>query len=142
MNLTRFLLAAALGGAAACASSSGSTATTLPSADASTNQAPAGPHGDSRLLTEADLAAATQSNLYDIVQALRPRWLRITSVGIQSPQAYTITIFLDDTKLGEPETLRNLGIGGVKAIRYYDASASQQKFPGRDLGPVIQVIRL
>lgn len=138
MNLSRYVVIATLGVAAACASSSG----TVPAPSGSSQSSAAlGPHGDSRLITVADLATATQSNLYDFLMALRPRWFTVTSVGIQSRQAYTITVFVEDTKLGEPETLRTLPTTGVKAVRYYDAAASQQKFPGRGLGPVIQVIR-
>ncbi len=145
VNLSRYVIIASLGAAVACASSGASAGSAgsvgAPAPKSSQDQIALGPHGDSRLLTEADIAATTQSNVYDLVQALRPRWLQITSVGIQGRQAYTITAFLDDTKLGEPETLRTPSVGGIRAIRYYDASASQQKFPNRGLGPVIQVIR-
>ena len=139
MKLSRYAALAALGALGACASSSAGTVSPAPEATQSASAL--GPHGDSRLITAADLATATQSNLYDFLIAVRPRWFTVTSVGIQSRQAYTITVFLDDTKLGEPETLRSVAIAGVKAVKYYDASASQQKFPGRGLGPVIQVIR-
>lgn len=145
VNLSRYAILASLGAAVACASSAASAGTGdsvgAPAPQSSQDKTALGPHGDSRLLTEADIAGTTQSNVYDLVQALRPRWLQVTSVGIQGRQAYTITVFMDDTKLGEPETLRTLSVGGIRAIRYYDASASQQKFPNRGLGPVIQVLR-
>lgn len=140
VTLSRYAALAALGALGACASAS-SSGTITPGTESSQSSAALGPHGDSRLITAADLATATQSTLYDYLMAVRPRWFTVTSVGIQSRQAYTITVFIGDTKLGEPETLRSIAVAGVKAVRYYDASASQQKFPGRGLGPVIQVIR-
>lgn len=45
-----------------------------------------------------------------------------------------------DARLGGAATLRTLATGSVRMLRHYEASAAQQKFSGRDIGPVIQVI--
>ncbi len=141
MHLSRYVIIASLGAAAACASSAGGAGASF-SPESSQDKAASGRHGDSRLLTEADLASATQSNLFDIIQAQRPRWLELHGVSsLNRMSSQTITVFVNDTKLGGTDALRSLGTGDVKAVRYYDASASQAKFPGRGLGPVIQVVR-
>ena len=90
--------------------------------------------GDSRTITAAELASATQLTLYDYVRATRPLWLQ------QQVRSSPITVFVDDARLGGPSTLRTVTLTTVSMVRYYDASAAQQKFTGRDLGPVIHVI--
>ena len=89
--------------------------------------------GDSKTVTESELAAATQLNLFDFVAAERPRWLA-TSRGLP------LVIFVDDARVGGVQTLRSLTTATVRMLRYYEASAAQQKFNGRDIGTVIQVI--
>jgi hypothetical protein len=88
---------------------------------------------DSKTVTESELAVATQLNLYDYVAAERPRWLATT-------RGLPLVIFLDDTRLGGAATLRTLTTSSVRMLRYFEASAAQQKFNGRDIGTVIQVL--
>jgi hypothetical protein len=73
-------------------------------------------------------------NLYDFVRAARPLWLQ------QQTRSYPLLVFVDDARLGGATTLRTVTLTTVAAVRYYDASAAQQKFSGRDIGPVIHVI--
>lgn len=94
----------------------------------------AGPRGDSRTLTTADLANATQLNLLDFIVAERPQWLRPAN-GRRAP----VIVYVDDARIGGASTLKELTLGMVTMVRYYDASAAQQKFNSRDQGPVIQV---
>jgi hypothetical protein len=90
--------------------------------------------GDSRTISAAELATATQLNLFDYVRATRPLWLQ------QQARSNPIAVFVDDARLGGPSTLRTVTLTTVSSVRYYDTAAAQQKFTGRDLGPVIHVI--
>ncbi len=103
-----------------------------PSSEAGPEPAPA--RGDSRTITAAELATATQLNLYDYVIATRPLWLQ------QRTGSAPVTVFVDDARLGGAVTLRTVTVTTVSLVRYYDASAAQQKFTGRDLGAVIHVV--
>jgi hypothetical protein len=94
----------------------------------------AGPRGDSRTLTTADLANATQLNLLDFIVAERPHWLTSTT-GRLAP----VIVYLDDARIGGVSTLKEITLGAITLVRYYDASAAQQKFNSRVRGPVIQV---
>jgi hypothetical protein len=98
-----------------------------------------GPRGDSKTITEADLTRATQLSLYDYIVAERPRWLQV-GAGSRTGSAYPTLVYLDDSRLGTVETLRGISVPGVRLVRYHEASAAQQKFTGRDIGPVIQVL--
>lgn len=127
MRLPPVLLAALLAAGAAC------------SRAAATEEVLPGARGDSKTITEADLGRATQMNLYDYIQAERPRWLQL-GAGSRTGRAYPTVVFMDDTRIGPAETLKGISFPGVRLVRFYEASAAQQKFTGRDLGPVIQVV--
>ena len=94
--------------------------------------------GDSKTITESELSGATQLNLYDYVMAARPRWLR--STGSMNRNGFPLLIFVGDTRLGGAQTLKSLTTSTVRIVRYYEASAAQQKFAGQDIGPVIHVL--
>ena len=122
-HVARLLAGIACAASAACA----------PAATTGGAGGPPPARGDSKTVTESELAVATQLNLYDYVAAERPRWLA-TSRGLP------LVIFVDDTRLGGAATLRTLTTGTVRMLRYFEASAAQQRFNGRDIGTVIQVI--
>ena len=126
MRLPRLLLGASLALSVACAR-------------AVAEEGTLGPRGDSKSVTEADLARATQLNLYDYILAERPRWLQI-GAGSRTGRAFPTVVFMDDTRFGAIETLKSISIPGVRLVRFYEASAAQQKFTGPEIGPVIQVI--
>lgn len=92
--------------------------------------------GDSRTITAAELAQASQLNLYDYIQATHPRWL----VSVGGARSFPVVVFMDDTQLGSVAVLRNMGLPDVRVIRYYDASAAQSRFNRVGMGPVIQVV--
>jgi hypothetical protein len=89
-------------------------------------------------VTAEDLAEATQLNLYDYLVAERPRWLRGSAPT--GPGALPVLVFVDDTRLGGVQSLKTLSTNMVRMVRFYEPSAAQQKFSGRDLGAVIQVV--
>jgi hypothetical protein len=123
MRRSGFLLGLALALGTACASAASPGAATS--------------RGDSKTVSEDELAGAVHLNLYDYVAAERPRWLRATPTA---GRTLPVVVFMDDTRLGDVQLLRTLTSSTVRMLRYFEASAAQQKFNGRDLGPVIQVI--
>ena len=94
------------------------------------------PHSDSRTISAEELASATQLNLYDYIQATKPRWL----VSVGGAQSFPILVYMNESALGPVQNLRNMGLGGIRAVRYYDASGAQSHFNRVNIGPVIQVI--
>ena len=124
----RLLLGLALALGNACA----------PASTPRTAGSPATARSDSKMVTAEDLAEAVQLNLYDYLLAERPRWLR-GSVPT-GPGALAVLVYMDDTRLGGVQTLKTVTLGTVRMVRYYEPSAAQQKFSGRDVGAVIQVV--
>jgi len=94
-----------------------------------------GDHGaqDTSVITRVEIeeAGMTTATAYELVQRLRPRWLRSSparSVGLST----VIAIYQDDRRMGGPDELRLIAAGDVIEIRYLDA-AQAGRLPG--IGP-------
>lgn len=84
------------------------------------------------LITMDELNATRYSTALDVVQALRPQWLRgrgRTSVNLSE----SVKVYLDDSPLGEPEQLRSISARSIASIRYLDANDATQRW-GMDHG--------
>lgn len=85
------------------------------------------PRGDRNLLTQEQLLATHQTNLYDIVEALRSNWLR--THGVDSFAAPTpVWVYFDDARLGGIESLRAVSPHAVTYVRYYDGVAATARW--------------
>ena len=103
----------------ACASSSASNGTS--------NSSGTTRRGDRNLVTAEELAETSSTNLFDFVQRSRPLWLRTrgrTSVNNEGG----IVVYLDDSRFGGPDVLRQISPLTVQQIRFLDATAAQQRF--------------
>lgn len=128
----RLLAPVWLGVAAACA-------TAAPSPEEIGPDAPLGARGDTHTLTEADLAAAPGSTLLDVIRAQRPRWLQ-TPITTSGRSTSIVSVFIGTARAGDIAALGGIEASLVARVRYYDATEAQQRLPGGDLGPVIQVV--
>lgn len=107
--------------AAGCASSSGGDGTI---------------RRDSRTLTPEEIATVPVTNLYEAVQRLRPRWLEMRDVrslgaggGASGGQ---IVVFLNNSYVGGPESLRQFETHQIVRIRYLDAAQASATLTGYD----------
>jgi hypothetical protein len=76
-----------------------------------------------RLVTE-DIGSVDVSNLYEVVQRLRPRWLDARGArGFQTDAA--VVVFLDRTYLGRVEELRNLGPETAASLQFMRGAQAQ-----------------
>jgi hypothetical protein len=74
---------------------------------------------DRSVLTEEQLRESGYANLYDAVDALRPRWLRPRGRDSFSNPTQVI-VYSDGIRLGGVEELRGFGTLQVLWVRYYD----------------------
>ena len=74
---------------------------------------------DSNVLMPEEIAEAPVSNLYEAVERFRPRWLLIRSPRSLNMQS-EVSVFLNSSYLGGPESLRQVGVDGVVRLRYLD----------------------
>jgi hypothetical protein len=101
---------------------------------------------DRSLLTTEELRAAHDQYLYDIVQRLRPEWLRThgaSSLGTGvagNPDADQVQVYVGQVRLGGPDVLERLATSAATSLKYYTAAQAQQRFgPGHPNG-AIQVL--
>ena len=88
-----------------------------------------GPRRQSDLITAEEIQAANVSNLYQVVERLRPRWLDSRArQSFNSPQE--IVVYQGQTFLGGVEMLREFGPDSAFAIRYLDGPTASATLPG------------
>lgn len=91
---------------------------------------PAGDRGDPNLLTTEEIRGAEGSTLYDVVQRLRPRWLR----EVRNRQDFDIeggvVVYQNQTFLGGPDVLREWGRDFAARMVYLDGISASNQLPG------------
>jgi hypothetical protein len=123
---SRLLLAALLVTMGACASS-----------------APGDPTSSSRnVLTADEMLRAGFPDAFTTVQSLRPNWLRTHGTTSFSRNASSIKVYLDDSLLGGPESLRSITMRSISTIRYLDGlQASERWGLDHSMGAIVVVTR-
>lgn len=93
-------------------------ATACASAAAGTDPTGSGrPRSD--LITAEEIRQRGQySSLYELVQALRPRWLRAQGPDTLVGQGGQVQVHMDGNRLGSVDALRNLSPSGVTSLRW------------------------
>jgi hypothetical protein len=101
---------------------------------------------DRSVLTTDELRASHDQYLYDIVQRLRPEWLRIrgaSSIGSGisgNPDGDQVQVYVGQVRLGGPGVLEQLQASAATSLKYYTPAQAQQRFgPGHPNG-AIQVL--
>lgn len=88
-----------------------------------------GPRRNYDVITTEEIEAANVSNLYQLVERLRPRWL-----DVRSQRSYNtsteIVVFQGQTYLGGPAILREMGADGAHTLRYIDGATASATLPG------------
>lgn len=132
---TTLLLAAALVAAGGCAS----TGTAAGDADAAPRSARSA--SSTTVLAPADVAAATQQNMRDVITALRPRWLQNTSAGsIRGMGANgEISVYVNGRPSGGIDVLTGIDKTAVERVLYYPLSEAQNRYGSVVRGPIIDV---
>ena len=85
------------------------------------------PRSRTDLITNEELEErGTYSSLYDVIEVLRPRWLRAQGPDTFMGRPGEVQVHIDGNWLGSVQTLRSLSPAGVTSIRWLapiDASA-------------------
>ena len=79
---------------------------------------------NANVITVEELQSVQFSNLFDVVQALRFRWLQSRGPDSINMQSGQVQVRLDDTQLGGVETLRNIPPAGVVSIQWVDPTTA------------------
>ncbi|HEY3133747.1 MAG TPA: hypothetical protein VGJ47_03885 [Gemmatimonadaceae bacterium] len=98
---------------------------------------------DPELITMAEIEAQNFRNAYDVIQRLRPSWLTKRAGtptrigvrvggggGVQTDSGSGLVAYLDNTRLGGLDALRDITPDGIGSIQYMDAATATASLPG------------
>jgi hypothetical protein len=74
----------------------------------------------SDVITPEEIERAQWANAYDLVNDLRPHWLRPRGATTLSNQPQEVQVVMDGVKLGGVSALRGLAVNGFDFLQYYD----------------------
>lgn len=109
---------------------------------ATTKSSSASTKADPELITTAEISAQNFRNAYEAVERLRPEWLRKRDAatrmgmtvrggaGVQTDAGSGLVAYLDNTRLGGVEGLRDISAAGIASIQYMDAAKATAQLPG------------
>ncbi len=80
------------------------------------------------VITTEEIQSVQFNNLYDMVQALRFRWLQARGPDSINMAPGSVQVRLDDTQLGGVEALRNIQPAGVVSISFVDPTTAAARW--------------
>jgi hypothetical protein len=131
----RILATAMLAVAIGCASGGGSAGTA-----SAARQNP-------NLISAEEIADASSSNAYDLIQRLRPNYLRTRGAVHGTPNGTTnkieyvdLVVYLNENRLGGTDQLRQISTSDIREIRYFSASEATTKWGTGHSAGAIQIL--
>jgi hypothetical protein len=99
--------------------------------------------GNSSLITQSEVESVANeaTNAYEVIEKVRPAMLRRRG-GPSGSEAGSqgITVFLDQVRSGDLQSLRSISTSQIKEIRYLNATDATQRWGTGYTDGVIQVI--
>ena len=97
--------------------------------------------GDPGVLTRDEIGANSARTVYELVQSLRPQWLitrGLTNLR-QAAGEENIVSYLDNARLGAPDSMRRVTLGSVQYLRFFTAPEATQRWGGGHLHGAILI---
>lgn len=95
---------------------------------------------DRNIITADEIARSNASNAYEVVERLRPAFLRTR--GAQSMQNQEPLVYIDGMRYGTLQALANVPAIGIVSIQYLNALDATQRFGiGHDGGAILIAMR-
>lgn len=114
---------------------------TLSLAAGCSGRVPPAERRDRNLITTAEIAGSELRDAYEIVQALRPEFLRTRgSASIRAPDPIEPVVYIDGVRSGNPETLRRVSRDALREIQYIDSREATTRFGTGHRGGAILVV--
>jgi hypothetical protein len=86
-----------------------------------------GPRFNATLITRAEIDDAGPSTAYELVQKLRPIWLRKRG-NTSFTQETDVVVYLDHVRMGEREALREVSTTEIASLEFLDARRATARF--------------
>jgi hypothetical protein len=86
---------------------------------------------DPAVITRAEMEQARYASLYEVVEALRGRWLQTRGPKTLLGRPVEVQVLVDDMRLGGVDALRTLKTDNVVSIAFVDPVAAGQRWGGK-----------
>lgn len=120
--------------------------TALLAACASSGQKSASP-GNTNVITAEQISHSSGSNAFEVIQRLRPNFLRTRGAVGGAPSSsgnrlepLDLVVYLNESRLGGSDYLRQIPISQVREIRYFSAAEATTKWGTGHSAGAIQVL--
>lgn len=91
-------------------------------------------------ITRAQIEASSARTGYDLVNQLRPRWLRGRGTGsIQNPDGGLPVVYVGEVRHGDLESLRGFDPDGIEELRFINATSATTRYGSGHAGGVIRI---
>lgn len=86
--------------------------------------------GDQDEILRAEIDSSSSRTAYELVQSLRPQWLRTRGLVnvAQAAGAEGIVVYLDNARLGDVDAMRRVALGPVQYLRFFTAPEATQRW--------------
>lgn len=89
------------------------------------------PSSDASVISRAEMEQARYASLYEVVQALRGRWLQTRGPNTLLGRPGEVQVFVDEMRMGGVDALRSLKTDNVVSITFVDPVAAGQRWGGK-----------
>ena len=80
-------------------------------------------------ITPEEIQQVQHRNVLDLVQVLRPHWIRSRGpASFTDPTADQVVVYVDGTRAGGAEFLRQIRVSNVALIEYLNASSASTRY--------------
>ena len=98
------------------------------------------PTSGGNVLSEEDIADASARDAWELLENLRPRWLRSRgSVSLQDPEAGYPKVYVDGSTYGDLDALRSISASDIAEMEFISASQATTRFGTGHAGGVIMI---
>ncbi len=88
-----------------------------------------------------EIRTTSARNAYEIVEALRPQWLRARGpIGLTDPTPSVPDIYLDGTQFGNLEALRSINVNNVRHVYFWGPGPAMVRYGDGHPRGIIEVI--
>lgn len=122
-----------------CSAASGGSGSVAEHTGVNAARSAPAPHAKRAVISADEVAAASQVNAYELVQALRPAWLRMRGQSsINRPEG--VMAYRDGMPIGPVGALRQIPREEIARVVYYDPMTATQRWGTGHGNGAIEVI--
>lgn len=90
-------------------------------------------------ITYEEVRGARVPNAFQLIQNLRPSWLRTPRGATSLTNHADIQVFMNGIRMGGREQLNNIPITSIRTVRLYTATEARLRFGGSTQAGVIEI---